>query len=175
MVQSWGGGARGVVTGARPVMTVEVVCGTLVGAAGVLRGLPDALVAVALDGPVPGEEQLITSSEVNRQAQLVEKRDDSPARRGQECRKTIECSFTRRGSAILRRPAFDFGSFSIYPTLSIRATLRRMCNIPVSLSISPQRSASSSPRLIPAVRATRSVTHEAEKSTIFKTSDAGVK
>ncbi|MHB8598919.1 MAG: hypothetical protein ACYDER_19135 [Ktedonobacteraceae bacterium] len=80
MVQSWGGGARGVVTGARRVMTVEVVCGMLVGAGGVLRGLPDALVAVAPDVPVPGEEQLITSSAVNRQAQLVEKRDDSPAR-----------------------------------------------------------------------------------------------
>ncbi len=61
-------------------MTVEVACEMLVGAAGVLRGLPDAPVKVAFEMPVLGEEQLMNSSAVSRQAQLVEKRDASPAR-----------------------------------------------------------------------------------------------
>ena len=80
MAQSLGGGARGVVTGVRLVITVEVACEMLVGAAGVLRGLPDAPVEVAFEMPVLEEEQLINSSAVSRQAQLVEKRDASPAR-----------------------------------------------------------------------------------------------
>ena len=78
--QSLGGGARGVVTGARLVTTVEVVCEMLVVTAGVLRGLPAVTVEVAFEMRVPGEEQLINSSAISRQAQLVEKRDASPAR-----------------------------------------------------------------------------------------------
>ena len=80
MAQSLGGGARGVVTGARLVITVEVACEMLVGAVAVMCGLPDATVEVAFEMPVLGEEQLIKSSAVSRQAQLVEKRDASPAR-----------------------------------------------------------------------------------------------
>ncbi len=75
-----GGGAKGVVTGARLVMIVEVACEMLVGAAGVLRGLPDGAVEVAFEMLVLGEEQLMNSSAVSRQAKLVEKRDGSPAR-----------------------------------------------------------------------------------------------
>ena len=80
MAQSWGGGARGVVTGARLVITVEVACEMLVGEAGVLRGLPALTVEVAFAMPMLAEEQLMNSSAVSRQAQLVEKKDDSPAR-----------------------------------------------------------------------------------------------
>ena len=64
-------------------MTVEVACEMLVGlvgAAGVLRGLPDAAVEVAFEMLVLGVELLMNSSAVSRQAQLVEKKDDSPAR-----------------------------------------------------------------------------------------------
>jgi hypothetical protein len=43
-----------------------------VGAAGVLRGLPDAPVEVAFEMPVLGEEQLSNSSAGSLQAQLVE-------------------------------------------------------------------------------------------------------
>lgn len=80
MAQSCGGGASGVVTGARLVITVEVACGMLVGAAGVMSGLPDTTVAVVLEMPVPGEEQLINNSAASRQTQLAKKRDDRPAR-----------------------------------------------------------------------------------------------
>jgi len=80
MAQFWGGGARGVVTGARLVITVEGAGEMLVGAAAVMCGLPAAAVEVALELPVPGEEQLINSSVVSRQAQLAEKRGDRPAR-----------------------------------------------------------------------------------------------
>ena len=80
MAQSWGGGDSGVVTGARFVMTVEVACEMLVGAVGVMSGLPDAPVEVGLEMPVLGEEQLITNSAVSRQTQLAEKRGDRPAR-----------------------------------------------------------------------------------------------
>jgi len=62
------------------VITVEVACEMLVGAAGVLRGLPAVTVEVAFAMPVLGEEQLMNSNAVSRQAQLVEKSDDSPAR-----------------------------------------------------------------------------------------------
>jgi len=48
--------------------------------AGVMSGLPAVTVEVAFAMPVLGEEQLINSSAVSRQAQLVEKRDESPAR-----------------------------------------------------------------------------------------------
>jgi hypothetical protein len=77
MAQFWGGEARGFFNGARFVITVEVDCGMLVivGAMGVLSGLPGALVAVALGIFVLGEEQLMNNSAINRQAQLVEKRD----------------------------------------------------------------------------------------------------
>jgi hypothetical protein len=80
MAQSLGGGARGVFTGARLVITVEVACGMVVVTAGVLRGLPDVTVEVAFEMPLLGEEQLINSSAVSRQVQLVEKRDARPAR-----------------------------------------------------------------------------------------------
>jgi len=80
MAQSLGGGARGVVTGARRVITVEVACEMLGVTAGVMSGLPAVTVEVAFAMPVLGEEQLINSSAVSRQAQLVEKRDESPAR-----------------------------------------------------------------------------------------------
>jgi hypothetical protein len=49
MAQSWGGGARGVVTGPRFVMTVGEVCERLVGAVGVRSELPGVLVEVALE------------------------------------------------------------------------------------------------------------------------------
>jgi len=80
MAQSWGGGARGVLTGARLVITVEVACGMLVGAVGVLCALPGAAVEEAFEVPVLGQEQLSNSSALSRQAQLMEKRDESPAR-----------------------------------------------------------------------------------------------
>ncbi len=83
MAQFWGGAARGVVTGARLVITVEGVCEMLVGAVGVTNGLPAATVEVALEMPVPGEEQLINSSAVSRQAQLAEKSGDRPVRKEQ--------------------------------------------------------------------------------------------
>ncbi|GHO71358.1 hypothetical protein KSC_102500 [Ktedonobacter sp. SOSP1-52] len=79
-MQSWGGGARGVVTGARLVIIVEVSCGMLAGAVAVMCGLPDASVEVAFGMPVLGEEQLMNSSAISKQAQHVEKRDESPAR-----------------------------------------------------------------------------------------------
>ena len=80
MAQSFGGGARGVVTGARLVITVEVACEMLVVTAGVMSGLPDGTVEVALEMPVLGEEQLSNSSAVSTQAQLAEKLGDRPAR-----------------------------------------------------------------------------------------------
>jgi hypothetical protein len=80
MAQFRGGGARGVVTGARCVITVDGAGEMLVGTVEVMRGLPDATVGVALVVPVPGDEQLINSSVVRRQAQLAEKRGDRPAR-----------------------------------------------------------------------------------------------
>jgi len=48
MAQSWGGGARGVVTGPRFVMTGGEVCERLVG---VRSELPGVLVEVALEMP----------------------------------------------------------------------------------------------------------------------------
>jgi len=80
MAQSWGGRARGVVTGARLVITVEAASEMLVGAVGVLCELPNVAVEVALVMLVLGEEQLMNSNAARRQAQLVEKRDDSQAR-----------------------------------------------------------------------------------------------
>ena len=61
-------------------MTVEVACEMLVGTAGVMSGLPDGTVGVALEMPVLGEEQLSNSSAVSTQAQLAEKRGNRPAR-----------------------------------------------------------------------------------------------
>jgi len=52
----------------------------LVGAVGVLCELPNVAVEVALAMLVLGEEQLMNSNAARRQAQLVEKRDDSQAR-----------------------------------------------------------------------------------------------
>ena len=80
MVQSWGGGARGVVTGARFVITVEVGWKRLVGAVAVRCGLPGAPVEVAFEIPVLEEEQLMNSSALSRQAQVLEKRNDRSAR-----------------------------------------------------------------------------------------------
>ena len=52
----------------------------LVGAVCVLCGLPGAAVEEAFAVPVLGEEQPTPSSALSRQTQLMEKRDDSPAR-----------------------------------------------------------------------------------------------
>jgi len=52
----------------------------LVVTAGVMSGLPDGTVEVALEMPVLGEEQLSNSSAVSTQAQLAEKLGDRPAR-----------------------------------------------------------------------------------------------
>ena len=51
----------------------------LVGAVGVLCGLLGSAVEEAFEVPVLGEEQLMNSSALSRQAQLIEKWDDSPA------------------------------------------------------------------------------------------------
>lgn len=66
MAHPFGGGARGVVTGARLVITVEVACEMLVVTVGVMNGLPDVTVEVALEMPVLEEEQLINSTAVSR-------------------------------------------------------------------------------------------------------------
>ena len=99
MAQSWGGGASGVFSGARFVITVEVACGMFVAvdAAGVLRlvdGLPIALVAVAFGAPVLGEEQPMNNSAASRQAQLVETRDAGLTIREEQCWNIIACSFS---------------------------------------------------------------------------------
>ena len=72
MAQSWGGGAKGARTGARLVITVGVACGMLVGAEGVMCGLPGAAVEEGFEVPVLGEEQLSNNSALSRQAQLIE-------------------------------------------------------------------------------------------------------
>ena len=52
--------------------------GTIVDTVGVMRG--PAAVEEAFEVLVPGEEQPMNSSALSRQTQLIEKRDDSPAR-----------------------------------------------------------------------------------------------
>ena len=74
-------------------MIVEVDCEMLVGAVGVVSGLPGAPVAVAFGMPVLEEEQLINTSAISRQAQIVEKRDDGLTIREEQCWKIIGCSF----------------------------------------------------------------------------------
>ena len=82
MAQSWGGGASGVVPGLRLVTTVEEVCEPLTGMVGVESEFPGVRVALTLETPEPGEEQLTVSKAINRQTLPVKQRGNRPARRG---------------------------------------------------------------------------------------------
>lgn len=78
MAQFWGGGARGVVAGLRLVTTVEEICEPLTGMVGVGSEFTGVRVALVLEIPGRGEEQLTTNRAINRQALPVKKMWERP-------------------------------------------------------------------------------------------------